>query len=157
VRSQAERAERERAGHGRASQEAFALMAELERREDALKLREAELSKTVAAREADMRRTDERAQVVARSQADLSTLQNELQRRAEVSEKRELDLTQRESEVQQQSDELRLKEARLGAELELRADKLDQLAEELDERERRLTERERDLASYVGELQRTVA
>src|SRR5581483_1365759 len=40
VRAQAERVERERTGHGRASQEAFTLMAELERREETLRHRE---------------------------------------------------------------------------------------------------------------------
>jgi len=157
VRSQAERAERERTGHGRAAQEAFALMAELEQRENALKLREVELARAAAARQNDTKQADEREQLVARGEASLSTLREELELRVEQTEKRELEVARRTSELQEGSDELRLREARLGAELELRAEKLDQLEDELAERERRLAERERDLASYVGELQRTVA
>ena len=85
------------------------------------------------------------------------TLRDELDRRAEKFEQLELELARRGTELQQQSDELRLREARLGAELELRAEKLDRLVDELAERDRRLSDRERDLATYVGELQRTVA
>ena len=59
--------------------------------------------------------------------------------------------------MEEQSDELRLREARLGAELELRSEKLERLEDELAERDGRLSECERDLANYVGELQRTVA
>jgi hypothetical protein len=157
VRSQAERAERERTGHGRAAQEAFALMAELEQRENALKLREVELARAAAARENDTKQADQREQLVARGEASLSTLREELELRVDQTEKRELEVARRTSELQEGSDELRLREARLGAELELRAEKLDQLEDELAERDRRLAERERDLASYVGELQRTVA
>ena len=157
VRSQADRAERERAGHGRASQEAFALMAELERREDSLKLREAELAQAVSLRDTDTRNAAEREELVARGEEHLVTLRDELDRRAEKFEQLELELARRGTELQQQSDELRLREARLGAELELRAEKLDRLVDELAERDRRLSDRERDLATYVGELQRTVA
>ena len=56
MRTQAERAERERTGQGRAAQEAFALMAELEQRENALKLRESELARAAAERAADTQR-----------------------------------------------------------------------------------------------------
>jgi len=94
---------------------------------------------------------------VARGEQNLTTLREELDRRVERTDKLELELGQRATVLQEQSDELRLREARLGAELELRAEKLDRLEEELAERDRRLSERERDLASYVGELQRTVA
>ena len=78
VRSQADRAERERAGHGRASQEAFALMAELERREDSLKLREAELAQAVSLRDTDTRNAAEREELVARGEEHLVTLRDEL-------------------------------------------------------------------------------
>jgi DNA repair exonuclease SbcCD ATPase subunit len=157
VRTQADRAERERTGHGRAAQEAFALMAELERRENTLKLRETELAQSAAARAVDTRHTDEREELVSRGEANLATLRAELELRVEQMEKRELEVARSTTEMQERSDELRLREARLGAELELRAEKLDRLGEELAERDRRLSERERDLASYVGELQRTVA
>jgi len=48
---------------------------------------------------------------------------------------------------------LRLREARLQADAEIREDRLDDLAKELAAREQRIARREQDLAGYVGELQ----
>jgi septal ring factor EnvC (AmiA/AmiB activator) len=66
-------------------------------------------------------------------------------------------LAERSSTLAATEDELRRREARLDADLELREDKLERLAEEVAERERRLTDREQDLASFVGELQQQIA
>ena len=49
--------------------------------------------------------------------------------------------------------ELRLREARLLADVELREDKLDQRERNISEREELIEFRERDLTAYVGELQ----
>ena len=132
-------------------------MAELERREEALRAREEELANAISSTDVDSRKAQAREQLVARGEAHLSTLRDELDRRADEVEQLEHELARRSIELEEQTNELRLREARLGADLELQAEKLEQLAEDLDDRDRRLTERERDLATYVGELQRTVA
>jgi hypothetical protein len=111
LREQSERLERERAGHGQASQEAFALLAELEQREAHVGERETAL-------------------LVA-----------------------ETAFTERSEQVVRTEEELRLRDARAGADLEIREDRLDEREEALAERERLITNRERDLTQYVGELQ----
>jgi hypothetical protein len=67
LREQAERLDRERAGHGQASQEAFALLAELEQREEGVRALE---SKVLAAEARHDERSDE-----------LATMAEELRRR----------------------------------------------------------------------------
>lgn len=165
VRAQADRVERERAGHGRASQEAFTLMAELEQREETLKTqeeacrrREFELNqREAAATDAESSKTQAREQLLARGEAHLTTVRDQLAKREERVAATERTLSERVTEAATAEDELRHREAHLGAELELRAEKLDLLREELKERQRRLDEREHDLAAYVGELQREIA
>jgi predicted nucleic acid-binding Zn-ribbon protein len=158
VQAQAERMDRERTGHSRASQEAFTLMAELERREEALSLREQDISSRGSAlHEAEGMKLVGREQMLARAEAHLASLREQLDRREEKAAKAEADYAERLSQVEATEDSLRKREARLGAELELRADKLETLAEEITERERRMSEREQDLAAYVGELQQQIA
>jgi hypothetical protein len=111
LREQAERLDRERAGHGQASQEAFALLAELEQREERVRALE---SKMLAAEERNDERTDELART---------------------------------------AEELRRREARLGVDLEIREDRLDEREQAVAERERSIAARERDLGAYVGQLQ----
>lgn len=111
IREHGERLERERAGHGQASQEAFALLAELERREERVHEREAKIV--------------ERETVVA----------------------------ERSLEVEQLTESLRVREARLGVDLDLREDVLDDRERALAGREALIAERERDLTAYVGEIQ----
>jgi chromosome segregation ATPase len=111
LREQAERLERERNGHSHASQEAFALLAELEQREARVGDREEKLleaEEKTAERAAELTRTEE---------------------------------------------ELRLREARLLADVELREDKLERLERNISEREELITFRERDLTAYVGQIQ----
>jgi predicted nucleic acid-binding Zn-ribbon protein len=67
LREQAERLDRERAGHGQASQEAFALLAELEQREEGVRALE---SKVLAAEARNAERSEE-----------LATMAEELRRR----------------------------------------------------------------------------
>jgi hypothetical protein len=64
LREQAERLDRERAGHGQASQEAFALQAELEQREERVRALEAKAVATEA-------RTVERANELAATAEEL--------------------------------------------------------------------------------------
>src|SRR5262249_56615914 len=106
---------------GRAAEEAFALMAELQQREESLKLREAQLAQSVAARQEQTQDAAAREQLVARGEQNLSTLREELDRRAERTDKLEQELAQRAGALEEQSDELRLREARLGAGLQLPA------------------------------------
>jgi hypothetical protein len=111
LREQAERLERERNGHSHASQEAFALLAELEQREQRVSERE---SKLFAAET----RADERTAAAALAE-----------------------------------DSLRVREAKMFAEVELREDKLDARERNIAEREELIGFRERDLNAYVGEIQ----
>ncbi len=111
LREQSERMNRERAGHGHASQEAFALLAELEQREEQVGRRETQLLDAEAA------------------------------------------FSTRREELAQAEEDLRLREARLGADLELREDRLDDRERLLAERERLIGDRDRELTAYVGELQ----
>jgi hypothetical protein len=111
LREQSERLERERAGHGQASQEAFALLAELEQREQLVGARE---SKVIAGEES---------------------------------------LAARTAAIHQAEQDLRVREARRIAELDLREDKLEVREQEVSEREVRIGERERDLTTYVSQLQ----
>jgi chromosome segregation ATPase len=160
VRAQSDRAQRERAGHGRASQEAFSLMAELEQREDALKQREealkeqeAELGARVTLNEAEAPKLQAREQMLVRSEAHLASLRERLDERLDQAGRAEQALAGRVEALEEAEHELRLREAQIGAELELRADKLEQLAEELAAAKAQLAERERDLAGYVTQLQ----
>ena len=157
VRAQADRVERERTGHGRASEEAFTLLAELELREEAIKLRETDLNRRQTLREVEAPQIQARDQLLARGEAHLTSLRDELDRREELAAHASHELAEREASVGQIEHELRLREAKLDAELELRADKLERLAEEVAERERLLGEREQELAVYVGELQQQIA
>jgi chromosome segregation ATPase len=111
LREQSDRLERERAGHGHASQEAFALLAELEQREARVSDRETRL-------------VDAEDGVASRS-----------------------------GELGKSWEELKLREARLLADLELREDKLEARERNLGEREELMEFRERDLTAYVGQLQ----
>ena len=111
LREQSERLERERAGHGNASQEAFALLAELEQREARLGDRESRL-------------LDAEDAVAARS-----------------------------GELTKAKEELRIREARLLADVELREDKLDARERNIGEREELIEFRERDVREYVGQIQ----
>ena len=111
LRALDDRLDREQAGHGQASQEAFALLAELERREVRVSEREAHV-------------------VGARSNP-----------------------TERAGELAQTDETLRVREARLGVDLDLREDDLVERERILSAREALITERERDLTTYVGELQ----
>jgi len=111
LREQSERLDRERAGHGQASQEAFALLAELEQREEQVGRREQKLLLAEAA------------------------------------------YTERSAQLALAEEDLRLREARLGADLDLREDGLDDLERSLAERERLLVDRDRELTAYVSEVQ----
>ena len=62
-------------------------------------------------------------------------------------------LAARSGELVKAQEEVRLREARLLADIELREDKLDDLARQLAAREQLIGQREHDLAGYVGELQ----
>jgi uncharacterized protein (DUF3084 family) len=153
VSAQSERVDRERAGHGHASQEAFSLMAQLEQREAALKLREVEFGRLSAFREIEAPKQQAREELLARDEATLATLRNHLDEREERAAKAAEELLVRAGALGHAEEDLRRRDARLGAELELQADKLECLAEGLAERERLLEERERDLAGYVSEVQ----
>jgi chromosome segregation ATPase len=153
VRAQSERADRERAGHGRASQEAFSLMSELERREEALKLREAELARRSALRQVESPKQEARDQLLARGEDSLKTLRAQLDEREALAATAARELLARAEAIEQAEQDLRVRDARLGAELELKADKLDRLTDVLAERQRLLDERERDLAGYISEVQ----
>jgi ribonucrease Y len=111
MREEGERLERARSGQGQVSQEAFALLAELEQREQRVQLRE---------------------------------------QRILESEDR---LAERTGELAQADEEVRLREARLLAEVELREDRLEKRERDIAEREELIEFRERDLSAYVGELQ----
>ena len=111
LREQSERLERERAGHGHASQEAFALLAELEQREARLVEREGRL-------------LDSEDALAARS-----------------------------GEIAKAQEELRIREARLFADIELREDKLEARERNIAEREELIEFRERDVREYVGQIQ----
>jgi hypothetical protein len=111
LREQGERLDRERAGHGQASQEAFALLSELEQREEQVGRRETQLLMAEAA------------------------------------------FSERSAQLGLAEDDIRLREARLGADLDLREDKLDERERLLAEREQLVGDRDRDLTAYVGEIQ----
>jgi uncharacterized protein (DUF3084 family) len=111
LREQAERLERERTGQGHASQEAFALLAELEQREARVAEREAKIFD------------------------------------AEVA------LGARSRELAREREELRIREARLLADIELREDKVEARDRNVAEREELIEFRERDLRDYVGQIQ----
>ena len=98
-----------------------------------------------------------REQMLARSEAHLARSASSSTGARRQAAKAANDCSERLSQVEAHEDELRQREARLGADLELREDKLERLAEQVADRERRLTDREQDLASYVGELQQQIA
>jgi hypothetical protein len=120
-------------------------------------VREVELNRRQAQDEAEAPTVKARDQVLATGEAQLALLRDQVEKRETKTTQMETALRERMTEIEQSEQELRLQEARLGADLELREEKLVQLAEELEERESRLADREQDLAAYVGELQRTVA
>jgi hypothetical protein len=62
-------------------------------------------------------------------------------------------LNMRTASVESLEDEVRVREARHEADLELREDRLDERAREIEEREQRIDEREADLTSYVARVQ----
>jgi chromosome segregation ATPase len=111
VRQEEERLERARSGQGQVSADAFALLSELDQREERVQLREQRM------------------------------LENEAR------------LAERAGQLAQTEEELRLREARMVAEVELREDRLDKLERDVAEREELIGFRERDLSAYVGELQ----
>ncbi|HXR12206.1 MAG TPA: hypothetical protein VN770_07920, partial [Gaiellaceae bacterium] len=111
LRGLGERLEREQAGQGQASRDAFELLAELERREEAVGHRE---SKLLEGEEAFAAR---------------SALLDEAE------------------------SALRLRDARLHVDLDLREDSLEDRERAVSERERLMEMREREIAAYVGELQ----
>jgi len=169
VRSLTQRVDRERISHGRATQEAFELLAELERREEAVRQREVELAKSEAEAAQAPRRThlveapkqdpqlQAREELLARGEAHVAGLRRELDDRRERAAQLEQELALAVAELEQRDEALRLHEARLAADHELRGDQLDVWSAELAERERQLADRERDLAGYVGELQGTLS
>ena len=136
LREQSERMDRERAGHGQASQEAFQLLAELEQREQRVHEREAKLLE------------DERKLTGA--------MRAQEKQQGERTLKFESQLAERLAAYENQERELRVKEAGLAADHELREDKLDARETALAERERLLAERERDLTDYVSRLQGSI-
>jgi uncharacterized protein (DUF3084 family) len=104
LREQSERMERERAGHGHASQEAFALLAELEQREARVSDRESKLidaEDSIAARSGELTKSWEELRVrEARLLADVELREDKLEareknlaEREELIEFRERDLT----------------------------------------------------------------
>ena len=111
MREDGERLERARNGQGQVSQEAFALLSELEQREHRAQVHEQRL-----------RDTEER-------------------------------LAERAGQLGQTDEELRLREAGLLAEIELREDRLEKRERDVSEREELIEYRERDVAAYVGQLQ----
>ncbi len=111
LREDGERLERERNGQGQVSQEAFALLAELEQREHRVQSRE--------------------------------------QRLLESEER----IAERAGQLGQADEELRLREARLVADVELREDRVEKRERDVAEREELIEFRERDVSAYVGELQ----
>jgi chromosome segregation ATPase len=68
-------------------------------------------------------------------------------------EKLEQDLSERAAEAERVETDLRVREARVEVDAEIREDRLDDLARDLAAREQRFARREQDLAGYVGELQ----
>src|SRR5581483_10001478 len=169
VRSLSQRVERERVSHGRATQDAFELLAELERREEAVRQREVELAKAEAeAAQAPQRahlveapkpdpQIAAREELLARGEAHLAGVRRELDERQERASRLEREIGERLAEIDRRDQELRLHEARLAADHELRGDQLDAWESKLAERERQLADREHDLAGYVGELQGTLS
>jgi hypothetical protein len=197
---EAERLALERTDHGHASQDAFALLAELEARETSISRREAEVQEaqsrlqaaadsgsahkdleeretTLAAREAELNLLQRRLAAVAREQtvtAEVEELKAELKEREREVATRERAVDERgerlearggrlhklEEDVKTQAtdlarveDDLRIREARREAELELLEDKLEARLREIQERETALTKRESDLAGYVESVQ----
>jgi hypothetical protein len=136
LREQSERLERERAGHGQASQEAFSLLAELEQREQSVRDREAKLVQAET-KLAERMRAQEKQQ-------------------GERSLAFEAQLADRLAKFEEEQAQLRVKEAGLAADHELREDKLDEREAALIERERLLAEREKDLTAYVSRLQGSI-
>ena len=62
-------------------------------------------------------------------------------------------IAERTRQLAQADEDMRLREARLLAEVELREDKLEALERNIAEREELIGFRERDLTAYVGEIQ----
>jgi DNA repair exonuclease SbcCD ATPase subunit len=197
LRIEAERLQDERSEHGVTSQDAFALMSELEAREATLSKLEAELLEAQAhlqaaaedpqrgrdlderearlvAQEAELNRRlasaarDERDNdLVEQLRIELRKREDEvasreqfyaerrerLEQREERLARVENELTERSATLESLEDEVRLREARSVADIELREDKLEDLAAEIEEREQRLGERESDLAAYVARVQ----
>jgi chromosome segregation ATPase len=151
--AQEERLKRERAGQGHTTQEAFALLSELERRETDVRRREAELER----RESELGERHTLAQSEVARGDELAELREQLERRQSRTEELESRLTARLSALQQAEHELRLRDARAEAELDLREQRLLDLLSEIEVRERRADERERDLVGYVGEVQQRLA
>jgi hypothetical protein len=197
LRAEGERLHDERSEHGVTSQDAFALMSELEARETTLATLEAELIEAqsrlqaaagdpqrtrdldereagLVAREAEAERRlaaaarDEREHdLVEQLRVELHKREEEFvareqyfSERRERLEEREQRLTRvehalnmRTASIESLEDDVRMREARHEADLELREDKLDERAREIEEREQRLDEREADLTSYVARVQ----
>src|SRR5439155_8217713 len=86
LQAESERLEREVAGHGHAAQEAFALLAQLERREDAVKLRETELTHE----EEQLRATRDLEHDLAEREQALGNRAAELEHRREELRRQEL-------------------------------------------------------------------
>ena len=111
LRSLGERLEREQSGQGQASRDAFELLAELERREEAVGHREGKLLEA------------------------------------------EESFASRSGMLDEAESALRLRDARLHVDLDLREDTLEDRERAVGERERLMDMRERELAAYVSELQ----
>jgi hypothetical protein len=103
LREQAERLDRERAGHGQASQEAFALLAELEQREERLRELESKLLEAEA-------RNDERTEELARTTEALrrreAQLGVDLDIREDTLDDRERAVTAREERIEERERDL---------------------------------------------------
>jgi cell division septum initiation protein DivIVA len=119
LREQSERLDRERNGHSHASQEAFALLAELEQREQRVAQREAKLlqgeenvaerTRELAQADEDMRLREARLLAEVELREDkLEQLERNIAEREELIEFRERDLTAYVGEIQGRLSEQRV-------------------------------------------------
>ena len=201
LQSESERLQDERSEHGQTSQDAFALMAELEARDSSLRKREQELLEAQArlqavaedpgrareldereaalvAREAELNRKlasaareDRDNDLVERLRAELKKREDDVaareqwfadsRERIDAREKRvqrsEQELVEQKAACERLEDDLRLKFARLEADLELREDALDERKRDVEEREARVDRREADLTQYVTSVQSQIS
>ena len=139
----------------------------LDEREAALVAREAELNRKLASAAREDRDND----LVERLRAELKKREDDVaareqwfadsRERIDAREKRmqrsEQELAEQKAEIERLEDDLRLKFARLEADLELREDSLDERKRDVEERESRLDQREADLTQYVTSVQSQIS